>query len=75
MVCCVVAVVFTMPICFSGTIDDNNDKVGTKYVPNSVLSDFIDFLYSYKHLMLEVKGSKGNSEQKRAATVTVNPKP
>lgn len=72
MVCCVVAVVFTMPIFFSGTIDDNNGKVGTKYVPNPVLSVFIGFLY-YTYLILEVKGGKGNSEQKRAATATVNP--
>lgn len=44
-----------MLISFPGIIDDNNDRVETKYVPNSVISVLIGYLHSYKNPMIEVK--------------------
>lgn len=47
MVCCVVALGFTMLVYLPDI--NNNDKVRTKYVPDSMLSALIGYLHSYKN--------------------------
>lgn len=44
--CCPLALGFTMLICLPDVTDDNNDKVGTKYAPDSALRALIGCLYS-----------------------------
>lgn len=47
---CALALGFTLLICLPDISDDTDDTVGTKYVPDSVLSALIDYLHAQKIL-------------------------